>query len=171
MADSITTEAFLDFNVEAIAEAFDEGQLAAEEMAAIEIVNLARANFDRKTQDLGTGEMGAGFFDFKSFFVNGGWVAGVFDEDGPEWTETVGGRAAFFEYGRSAPGSGRKSTGSAQASKERAQPPRPFIRPARNAVSKKYGGITSQQLARVAARMNKYSSVSKAVNSAVNKIK
>lgn len=168
---SVITEAYLDLPVAAIAEAFDEGQLLAEEEAAKEIVSRAQANFMRKHQGTGTGETAAGFFDFKSFYENGGWVAGVFDHDGPEWTETVGGRTAFFEYGRSAPGKGRKSTGKAQKSKERAQPPRPFMRPARNYVMKKYGGITSQQLRRVAARMNRHSAVNKSVMSAVNKIK
>lgn len=166
----IATDAYLDFPVATIADAFEGGLLSAEEQAAIEIVNRARSNFDRKTQDLGTGEMAGGFFDFKSFFEKGGWVAGVFDHDGPAWTETVGGRSHFFEYGRSAPGKGRKSGQKAQSKSERAQPARPFMRPAANYVKRKYGGITTKELARVAARMNRHSSVNSAVGSALKKI-
>jgi len=169
MSDSVKTEVFLDFNVPAISQGFDEGMLTALEEAAKIGVEQSKRIFQRKTKHTGTGEMEETFFEFKSFYKNGGWVFGVGNKEG-EWEDSPSGRAVFFEYGRSAPGFGRKSTGKPLPVKWRAQPPRPFIRPARNAVKRALGGITGRELSAIARRMNRNSDFSRSVMSAVNKI-
>jgi len=169
MPDSVTTEVFLDFNVPAISQGYDDGLLKALAEAAQMGLDKSKSIFQRKTQNTGTGHMEETFFEFKSFFKDGGWVFGVGDKSG-NWEDSTAGRAHFFEYGRSAPGMGRKSTGKAAPIKWRAQPPRPFIRPARNAVKRALGGITSKELRSIAIRMNRNSDFNRAVMSAVNKI-
>ena len=71
-----------------------------------------------------------------------GYIVGVFGDDSPRnlpkggnvtntWPYTLGGRAHFFEYGRSAPGKGKGKGRKPQSIEERPQPPRPFMRPAK----------------------------------------
>ena len=66
----------------------------------------------------------------------GGWIFGPMASGGPEWEETVGGRSFFFEYGRMPPGRGRKRVGRANYVNVAAegQPPRPYMRPAKEAL-------------------------------------
>ena len=58
----------------------------------------------------------------KSRYHGGGYIIGVFDEPTAKWEDSLGARAIFFEFGRAAPGQAR--------SRDKAQPPRPFFRPA-----------------------------------------
>ena len=67
MSDSVKTEVFLDFNVPAISQGFDDGLLVALEQAAQMGLDKSRSIFQRKTQSTGTGEMESTFFEFKSF--------------------------------------------------------------------------------------------------------
>lgn len=149
------TDVYLDLDIRKIAAEMDGGVDIALEMAAQRLVDLAESNYMRLAQGTGSGEMLTDFFDFKSKYKDGGWVAGVFGDKSGEWTESVGGRAHFFEYGRSAPGHG-KGKGGPQPVSQRAQPPRPFIRPARNRVKREIGGITGREISRVAARLNRH---------------
>jgi hypothetical protein len=149
------TDIYLDLDTKKIALEMGDGVDVALEIAAQRIVDLTETKFMNLTQGSGSGEMLREFFDFKSFYKDGGWVAGVFGSKSGPWTETVGGRAHFFEYGRSAPGKG-KGKGGPQPISQRPQPPRPFIRPARNQVKRELGGITGKEIARVAARLNRH---------------
>ena len=98
------------------------------------------------------------------------WLFGVAGDSRPEpntkggWENTLGGRAHFFEYGRSAPGGGRSALHDDASISRRlynmvggndeAQPPRPFMRPAKATVSRKYNGITAKRLKRLAKKLN-----------------
>lgn len=163
------SDIYLDLDINKIANEIDGGVGIALEIAAQRLVDLAESNYMRLSQGTGTGEMLQEFFDFKSMFKDGGWVAGVFGSKSGKWEDTVGGRAHFFEYGRSAPGKG-KGHGGPQPKSKRAQPPRPFIRPARNRIKSELGGITSQEVTRVAKRLNKYKKLDRQVMSIANRI-
>ena len=172
MSDSVTTEVYLDFNDTLARKLYEDGTLMGCKDAAEKLVADAERRFKSKTLRTGTGVMEGGFFDFKSKFEDGGWVGGVFDKPG-EWTESVGGRAHFFEYGRSRPGFGKGHGGPQPVwlRKLWGQPPRPFIRPAKNKIRRELGGIFSKELYQVARKMNRSSSVNSMVMSAVNRIK
>jgi hypothetical protein len=170
MSDVFKTEVYLDFNVAKIGEDIDEGVLQGLKEAAEMGVKDAERRFRSKTQGTGTGQTEKGFFDFKSFYHNGGWVFGTFGTKTGDWENSVGGRAHFFEYGRSAPGLGRGSTGKAMPVRWRAQKPRPFIRPAKNALKRKLGGITTKEIRSVARKMNRSTSIDRQVMSAINRI-
>ena len=170
MSESVETELYLLMDIDGITAEMDEGLLAACQEAAELLVSDAEKRFKSKTAGSGTGEMEAGFFDFKSKFENGGWVAGVFGTPG-EWEESIAGRAHFFEYGRSAPGSGKKSAGKPQPIRQRAQRPRPFLRPARNKVKREFGGITGRELRTVARKLNRSKSLDRQVMRVANRVK
>lgn len=168
MPDGFKTEVFLDFDVKKIGGEHEKAVLVALEEAAIQLVDIAETTYMQKSQNTGKGKMIEGFFDFKSFYSDGGWVGGVFGRDG-DWTETIGGRAHFFEYGRSAPGKGR-DFGGPEPSRKRAQPPRPFIRPAKNKIKRRLGGITSKELKRIAKKLNRSKKLDNAIMKIANKI-
>ena len=171
MRDAIEATAYLDFDTEAILKAVKiDGVEVALEIAAKQLVDDAESRFMQLHQETGSGEMMQGFFDFKSFFADGGWIAGVFDKPGP-WAESVGGRAHFFEYGRSAPGRGRESSGKADARSKRAQPPRPFMRPARNKMKRKIGGLIGKEVTIIARKLNRSKQADKFVQREINRIK
>lgn len=164
-AVSVTT--YLKMDIEKIAKDYEEGLLESEAVVAKELAVRAEANFKRKTKHTGSGETEQGFFDFKSFYKNGGWVAGVFDEKKSNWEDSVGGRAHFFEYGRSPAGQARSPVWTRRAF---GQPPRPFIRPAMNTMSRKYGGITRKKLQRLARKLNRRNVSIRSVVNTANRI-
>ena len=170
MSDAITTDVFLLFDVKKIADDMDDGVLKGSQEAAEEGVKHAERLFKGKERGTGTGETSAGFFDFKSFYRDGGWVFGTFNKRRGKWEDSVGGRAHFFEYGRSAPGKGRGKTGKPQPVRQRAQRPRPFMRPARNRIKRRLGGITSQELRKVARKLNRSKQLDSEVQRVVNKL-
>ena len=171
MPDPFEATAYLDFDADKIAEIVKEqGVQVGLEIAAKQLVDDAESRFMSHYQATGSGEMVEGFFDFKSFFEDGGWIAGVFDKPGP-WKDTVAGRAHFFEYGRSAPGQGKESKGNPQKVGERAQPPRPFMRPAKNAIKRKLGGILGKEVSTIARKLNRSKSLNSQVMREINKIK
>lgn len=163
------TEVYLAMDVEKIASEYEDGVFDALQKAAERMVEDAKRRFMAKTKRTGSGEMERGFFDFKSFYADGGWVGGVFGKR-TDWKKSVGGRAHFFEYGRSAPRKGKDSTGKPQPVRQRPQRPRPFLRPARNKIKRELGGITSQELTRIAKKLNRSKVADSIVQSALNKI-
>ncbi len=176
MSDAVKTEVYLDFDVEKISEDMDEGSLLAMEKAAKALVADAKRRFMGKTKHGGTGEMAKGFFDFESFYKDGSWVGGVFGGNPgageKNWEGSVGGRSHFFEYGRSQPGHGKKHGGPQPVwiRKLLGQPPRMFMRPAKNAIKRKLGGITEKELKAVARKLNRNKKLDKQVMSMVNRI-
>jgi len=189
----VKTEVYLDFNETLMGQLMKDGTLDGCRIAAEELVEDAEKRFVSKAHPYETGLMRAGFFDFKTKFNRTAWIAGVFGKapsfgrrpptpgrrKGPEaeWEDSIGGRAHFFEYGRSIAGFGRASNGKAMTVSARrkwagngAQPPRPFIRPAKNKIKRKLGGITSKELQRVARRLNRSPSLNSRIMSQVNRI-
>lgn len=156
------SDIYLDLDIRKIAEEMDDGVNIALEIAAQRLTDIAEHKFMTLTDDSGTGETLKDFFSFKSFWKDGGWVSGVFGTKTSPWEESVAGRSHFFEYGRSAPGKG-KGHGGPQSVSQRAQRPRPFIRPARNQVKRELGGITGKELSRVAKRLNRHPELSKGI--------
>ena len=156
MAMKVTTK--LNFDIRRIAQEYEGGVVIAERTAAKAGEMKAKAGFLRKHKGTGTGQMAKSFSSWKSRYKNGGWLFGVKGSSAGPWPETVGGRAVFFEYGRSAPGRGKTKSNrwKSQAVRQRPQPPRPFMRPARNWIRAVLGGMTSNELRRVARKVNRF---------------
>lgn len=172
MSKPVDVEVYLDLNVNLIGEEIDGGVLIASKNAAEELIQIAERRWLGLWQHLGTGEMAESFFDFKSRYEDGGWLAAVAHSADTKWEDTVGGRAHFFEYGRSAPGKGRASsgTGKPQLVRERQQPSRPYMRPARNKIKRKLGGITAKEIRQVARKMNRSPQLASQVMRAANRV-
>lgn len=149
----------IDFNIRRIAQEYEDGIVIAERAAAKAGEMKARSGFLSKHKGTGTGQMAKSFASWQSRYKNGGWLFGVRGADIKPWTSSVGGRAHFFEYGRSAPGKGKTKVNrwKGQAVRQRPQPPRPFMRPARNWIRSILGGLTSRELRRVASKVNRFS--------------
>lgn len=182
MRDPVKTEVYLDFDVPEIIEDMDDGVLEGCRKATIKMVSDAERRFRSKTQGLGTGEMASKFGDFKSHYAkeSPGWVGGIFGSAVPKdnqktkspWGNSVGGRAHFFEYGRSQPGFGKAHGGPQPIWIRRilGQPPRMFLRPAMNKVKRELGGITKKEIKTVARKLNKSVSLSRSVMRTANRI-
>ena len=114
--------------------------------------SLAYRYFIGQHQGLGTGEMKGSFQARRSKYgKKGGWIYGTFGSGGGgKWEDSLGGRAVFFEYGRSAPGKGRpaRNRGSWKNTGARGdgQPPRPFMRPSYTVLRHRFPGIVSAAL-------------------------
>lgn len=150
----------------------EEGLDSAIEATAKTMARVARNNFRAQTKGTGSGELVKTIKARKSKFKKskagggGGWIYGVLGNENPpggssSWKESAGGRAHFFEYGRSAPGKGR-GHGGPQSIRQRAQRPRPFMRPTLAQGEKKLGALSSKTFNRVIKKINKVSSSDRA---------
>ena len=123
----------------------------ATQAASKEVANNFVADLKRNLSKVGGGgSIGGRIQKRKSKFKDGGYIAGVFCDDAGKfgkgnWENSDEGKLHFFEYGRSAPGKGRKH-GGPQSVNERAQPPRSFIRPAKKKNQRKAKGIFLKHL-------------------------
>ncbi len=182
--DAVETDVYLLFNIGVMEEHIDEGILDSLKEAGDEMRADAKARFNSKVGKIkqgprnarrryskSTGEMAGHFFDWESRYSHkfGGWLVGLAGRSGNKWENSLGGKAHFFEYGRSAPGKG-KAHGGPQSVRTRAQKPRPFLRPAKNKMKRKLGGITSQELRRAAKRMNRDPVLNRNIMSIANRI-
>lgn len=134
----------------------------ANRVTAKAMARVARNNFRRKTQRLGTGETLRDIRAKKSEYSDTGWIFGVLGESGggrgsTRWTKTTGARALFFEYGRSAPGRGRDRGLRIKADprSQRAQPPRPFMRPTISEGRRRLFGTTSKEIKRTLRKVRR----------------
>ena len=97
-----------------------------------------------------------------------GWIFGPFASGGGEWTETVGGRSFFFEYGRMPPGRGRagaraEGLGSTWINIDsEGQPARPFMTPTRDIMRPRHRSNTEKAFDRMTTELNKkYKSINR----------
>jgi len=172
---TVETEIFLLFDVKGITEEMDEGVLLAVQTAAEAMVADAERRYQSKVgattkyPSQSTGELGTTFKDWKSKFENGGWLGGIIGTRTTPWEKSLGARAHFFEYGRSAPGRGKRH-GGPQSVRDRPQQPRMFLRPARNKIKRELNGITGKEIARVARILNRNPQINRRIMSMANRI-
>ena len=171
---TVETEIYLLFDIKGITEEMDEGVLLAVQTAAEAMVADAERRFlskvgKTKYPSQSTGELGTTFKDWKSKYENGGWLGGIIGTKTTPWEKSLGARAHFFEYGRSAPGKGKKH-GGPQSVRQRPQQPRMFLRPARNKIKRELNGITGKEIARVARILNRNPQLNRRVMSLANRI-
>ena len=182
---TVETEIYLLFDIKGITEEMDEGVLLAVQIAAEKMVADAERRFlskvgaTTKYPSRSTGRLGSIFKDWKSRYENGGWLGGIYGTNAPigktpgsknkDWEYTIGARAMYFEYGRSAPGRG-KSKGGPQSVRQRPQKPRMFLRPARNKIKRELNGITGKEIMTVARRLNRNPQLNRRVMSIANRI-
>jgi hypothetical protein len=129
----------------------------AEELTAKAMAKVARSNFRHLSKGTGTGNLLRDIKAKKSSYKDGGWIYGVLGSYKPSpgsklWLASTGGRAHFFEYGRSAAGKGKRH-GGPQAIRKRPQPPRPFMRMTLVRGQKQLGSISTQELKKVLKKL------------------
>jgi hypothetical protein len=191
---SVETEIYVLMDVQGITAEMDEGVLLAVKKAAEILLKDAKTKYLATVgQDLkrnkrtgkvqysqSTGLLGRKMFAWKAKYGKIGWLAGIPYKAGPvkprttnsgntDWEYSLGGRAHFREYGRSAPGRGKLHGGPDPVGK-RAQKKKPFMRPARNRMKRALGGITGMELRRAARKMNRDPQLNRQVMSVVNRV-
>lgn len=137
----------------------DDAIEEAVELTAKSMARVAKANFKRMSKGTGTGELLGDIGAKKSKFKDGGWIYGVLGGFSPSqgsksWEKSTGGRAHFFEYGRSAPGKGKRH-GGPQPIRQRPQRPKPFMRQTLVRGQKSLEAVSSQELKRVLKRLRR----------------
>ena len=150
------------FEARQIVHLIKEGAIdEATELTAKSMARLARTNFKRMSRGHGgdsrrlVGDIKAR----KSKHKDGGWIYGVLGPYKPSpgskfWLASTGGRAHFFEYGRSAAGKG-KSHGGPQPISSRPQGPRPFMRQTMLTGQRQLEAVSSQELKRVLKKLRR----------------
>jgi hypothetical protein len=149
------------FETRQIAHFFEEGAITpAVKLTAKAMARVARANFRKLTKGGGTGKLLRDIRAMPSKFNEQVWIYGVLGNTNPiggsdAWLRSTGAHAQFFEYGRSAPGKGKRKGQKSQATKARPQPPRPFMRQTIREGQRKLEGVSSAELKRVASKLRR----------------
>lgn len=147
------------YQIKQIKEMFDEGAIEpACRLTAKHMARITRNNFRALTKNTGTGQLLGDIKAIKGKYDETTWLYGVLGDINPPggsdaWLKSTGGRAHFFEYGRSAPGRGRGSGFKPDPVSIRAQPPRPFMRTTIATGRRQLKGVTSKELTKITKRI------------------